>query len=58
MPRKCSQCKKSFTKGFHIEPDEYFCSEKCLFKNYTKGVYNKLYHHGFAYWSTWEEEEL
>ena len=32
---------------------KYYCSEECLFKNYTKKEYKKMYKEGDAYYTDW-----
>lgn len=53
--RQCSECKKEIKKGFCMNDGlEYYCSEKCLCKHYTKEEYNKMYENNEAYYTEWE----
>ncbi len=57
--RKCNECGKTMYEGFCIENGlEYYCSEKCLYKNYTKEEYLELYDNGNgdSYYTEWDEE--
>ena len=57
--RKCNECgKKHLTDGYVIFGGaEYYCSPKCLYKNYPQERYMELYECDEAYWTTWEEDE-
>jgi len=56
--RKCTECGKPMFEGYCINTgDEYFCSAKCLWKNYTPEDWEAMYEDGGdSYWTTWEEE--
>lgn len=57
--RRCNICKKPMKKGYVIEGGlEYYCSDKCLHKVYTKEEWNKIYSDdGDSYWTEWENYE-
>lgn len=56
--RKCNECKKEMLSGYCIDNGlEYYCSDNCLYKNYTKEQYNDLYENDIAYWTEWEEDQ-
>ena len=57
--RLCDICKGGFNEGFVTgNGEEYFCSDKCLHKKYSKKVWAKMHEEDNEnnYWSTWEEE--
>lgn len=57
--RKCSHCGQPMVQGYCIGyGDEYYCSEECLHKHYTKQEYNALYEKGYGYWTQWETYTL
>ncbi|MFD0769336.1 hypothetical protein ACFQZ1_10735 [Bacillus sp. CGMCC 1.60114] len=33
----------------------YYCSEECLYKEYTPKEYEEMYENDCAYWTEWEE---
>ena len=54
--RICNVCGKPIQEGYCIDNGlEYYCSEECLRKKYTKEEYEELFQAGAAYWSEWEE---
>lgn len=58
--RHCTECGKGMNQGYCIDNGlEYYCSEKCLYKNYTKQEWLELYDdgNGDSYWTTWEDDE-
>ena len=59
MNRICNECKKEMSSGYCIaDGEEYYCSDKCLYKNMTKQEYDKLYKDNYAYWTEWEELKM
>ena len=55
-PIYCSECGKFMLDGFFVDnwkEVKYYCSEECLFKNYTKKEYKKMYKEGDAYYTDW-----
>ena len=56
--RICSECKEKMTEGYCIDAGlEYYCSDECLHKHYTKEEYLEMYDDGNSYWTEWEDEE-
>ena len=58
--RKCDVCKQGMNNGYVIEGGlEYFCSDQCLHKTYTKNEWAKLCEdeNEENYWTQWEDEE-
>jgi hypothetical protein len=58
--RICSECKKKMNEGYCIDGgSEYYCSDECLHKHYTKEEYLEMYDDGYgdSYWTEWEDEE-
>ena len=58
MLRKCDMCGKPMKSGYVIGGGlEYYCSDKCLHKIYTKEEWNNLYDEGNSdsYWTEWED---
>ena len=56
--RVCSECKKKMIEGYCIYDGlEYYCSDECLLKNYTKEENFEMYEDGNSYWTEWEDEE-
>lgn len=56
--RHCSICGKPMTEGYYNEDEfQYYCSDKCLHKDYTDEEYNELYDDGNGnfYWTSWED---
>lgn len=55
--RYCYECgEENFDSGYVInDGDEYFCSDKCLYANYSEKSYLKMYEDGTAYWTQWDE---
>lgn len=51
--RICDSCGKEMIQGYYVL-DNYFCSNKCLTKEYTLEEYNDLYKDDLAYWTKWE----
>lgn len=45
------------SKGYCINGgEEYFCSDKCLRKKYTKKQWNAMYEDGGdSYWTEWDD---
>lgn len=55
--RKCSQCGKLFNQGFCVfDGEEYYCSNKCLFKNYNPIHWQEMYNNEEGYWTEWEDD--
>ena len=56
--RKCTHCGTAMDKGYCLyDGDEYYCSDECLYKNYTEEEYNSIYESDNGYWTEWEEGE-
>ena len=52
--RFCSECGELMIDGYCISDGfEYFCSDECLYKNYSKEEYDKMYEEDDAYWTQW-----
>lgn len=60
LPRTCSECKKWMSEWYVIWwGEQYYCSDKCLHKNYSKEEWKKKYTDGGDnYWTQWEENDL
>jgi len=57
--RKCDECGKGMNEGFCINGGcEYYCTEECLHKHYTKEEYDEMYNddEGDTYWTEWEDK--
>jgi hypothetical protein len=55
--RKCDECNKVFNEGFCVGGGtEYYCSDECLHKNYTKEEWLDIYKDGDneSFWTEWE----
>lgn len=55
--RQCSECKDGMDEGYVIQGgEEYYCSEKCLHKHYTKKDWKAIYNNGESdsMWTDWE----
>lgn len=45
--RICSHCGQVMTQGYCIEQGlQYFCSDSCLYENYTKEEFEEMYNDG------------
>ena len=54
--RVCENCEKAMSAGFCIDDGlAYYCSEKCLFTDYTEEGYQYMYERGEAYYTEWED---
>ena len=42
--------------GYVINDEQYFCSDECLGKIYTKEEFNDLYDEDVAYWTEWYDD--
>jgi len=53
--RQCTECKGLFNEGY-VDGDDYYCSDKCLHKHYTKEEWLKEYKENpeYCYWTAWE----
>ena len=50
----CSECGELMIEGYCISDGfKYFCSDECLYKNYSKEEYDKMYEEDNAYWAQW-----
>ena len=57
--RICSKCGKPMTSGYVIDDGEaYYCSEECLYEDYTEQEYEDLVEEDRAYWTEWEEDDV
>ncbi len=57
--RKCDECEQGMNEGFVVNGgEEYYCSDKCLHKHYTKKEWKEMYADGEtdSYWTAWEDE--
>tara|TARA_R110002153_G_scaffold40683_7_gene116367 strand:- start:975 stop:1169 length:195 start_codon:yes stop_codon:yes gene_type:complete len=60
--RKCDQCNVKMYEGYYIGADtgeeSYYCSDECLYKNYTKEQYEKMhYEDEHSFWTSfWDDE--
>lgn len=55
--RTCSDCKEGMDSGYCIgDGEEYYCSDECLYNNYSKRQYNIMYNKNEAYWTEWDKE--
>lgn len=55
--RKCTHCGAPMSKGYCLyDGEEYYCSDQCLYKNYTEEEYDSIYESDNGYWTEWEEE--
>ena len=55
--RVCSECGKPMRSGYIIADGyQYFCSDECLYKNYSESEYLDMYDdgNGDSFWTTWE----
>lgn len=41
--RFCDDCGKPFEEGYCLDAEEYYCSEECLHKHYTRGQWLAMY---------------
>ena len=57
--RICCKCGKELvTDGFVFgDGEKYYCSEDCLFEDYTEQEYIDMYEDGYAYWTEFEGAE-
>lgn len=58
--RLCSECSVEMTEGYCIDGgSEYYCSDECLHKHYSREEYDELYDdgNGDSYWTIWDEED-
>ena len=56
--RFCDECGKLMVEGYCIEGgSEYYCSDECLYENYSKEEYEQLSEdeEGDTYYTTWED---
>lgn len=54
--RICDECGTKMDKGYCIgDGDEYYCSDTCLYKNYTEKEYQEMYDNDNAYYTEWED---
>lgn len=52
----CDECNEKMEEGYMIHDGIYhYCSDKCLYRNVNKKVYEHLYEQGFAFWTTFED---
>lgn len=52
--RKCSECGKLFQEGYIVDDGyQYYCSEKCLYENYSASEYDEMYKNDVAYYTEW-----
>lgn len=56
---KCTCCGNGMNVGYCVRGGEqYFCSDECLHKNYTKEEWNEMYFDGGdSYWTEWYDSE-
>lgn len=55
--RFCSECGKRMHEGYVVDSgEEYYCSEKCLNRNYSGKDWDEMSEEGSdSYYTTWEE---
>lgn len=54
--RRCKKCGESMDEGFCFGDGEfYYCSEECLYQDYTEQEYLEMHEGGYGYWTEWEE---
>lgn len=61
MPRTCTECDSRMNEGYCIDNGcEYYCSEKCLNKHYTKEEFLEQYNEWEwdSYWTEWEISDI
>jgi hypothetical protein len=54
--RRCAECGRIMIEGYCIEQGvEYFCSDSCLYENYTKEEFEEMYNdgEGDTYYTEW-----
>ena len=59
--RICTECGNEMNQGYLIDNGfEYYCSDKCLHKNYTIEEWEEMYDDGNSdsYWTEWEEDDI
>ncbi len=58
--RQCSCCEKEMNEGYYIndisKPEQYYCSDDCLFSNMSQEDFDELHKLGLAYWTQWNVE--
>ena len=56
--RKCTRCGAAMSRGYCLyDGDEYYCSDECLYENYTEEEYDSIHESDNGYWTEWEEGE-
>ena len=56
--RICCKCDGKMDSGYVVHGETY-CSDECLYKDYTEDEYNALYEDedsDTAYWTEWDDE--
>ena len=55
--RHCYECGiENFENGYVIyDGEEYYCSSKCLYTNYSEDEYQRMYEEGIAHWTQWDD---
>lgn len=57
--RVCDICEKGMNEGYVVNNgDEYYCSDTCVQKQYTKQQWNQLYKKDIGYWTTWGDDDM
>lgn len=52
--RICTECGEMMIDGFAADGGgEYYCSEECLYKNYTREEYQQMYEEDEMYYTDW-----
>lgn len=55
----CDECKTPMNEGYVVfGGEQYYCTEECLHKHYTKEEWDELYEDGGdSYWTEWEQDD-
>lgn len=57
--RKCTKCGKGMNEGYVVnDGDEYFCSDECLYTEYTPVEYDAMCDDDDAYWTEWCDDDM
>jgi hypothetical protein len=58
MRRRCSECHKIITQGYVLHDGEkYYCSNYCLYQNFTPNEWQEIYESEQGYYTEWEGED-
>lgn len=59
--RKCDCCGAGMNEGYLIDNgSEYYCSDECLYANYSKEEWEEMYDdgEGNSYYTEWESDDM